>query len=283
MSLGQAGLYIETRQGSILCDPWFNPAYLASWFPFPSNEAIDLQKIGRPDYLYISHLHYDHFDVQFLREHVWKEATVLLPDYPLDHMRRALRELGFSRFIQTKNCKPLEVDGLRFVIACMVAPTDGAIGDSGLIVDDGETRIFDQNDSKPIDLETLAAFGPYDAHFLQYSGATWYPMVYEWPEKAKQAFGRKKRANQMMRALRYARQIDASFVIPSAGPPCFLDDDLFHFNDFDRDPANTFPDQTVFLEFMQEHGMDNGRLIIPGSVATFSKGACTVEHPLPEE
>ena len=246
--LGQAGLFIETRHGSILCDPWFNPAYFASWFPFPSNEAIDFEKIGRPDYLYVSHLHRDHFDAQFLREHVSKEASVILPDYPLDLMERKYRDLGFTDFVKTKNFEPVEIDGLRFITAALVAPTDGAIGDSGLIVDDGETRIFDQNDSKPRDLETLVGFGPYDAHFLQHSGAIWYPMVYEFPEMAKQALGRKKRANQMARALRFARQIDASFVIPSAGPPCFLDDDLFHFNDFDRDPANTFPDQTAFLE-----------------------------------
>jgi hypothetical protein len=44
--LGQAGLFIETKHGTILCDPWFNPAYFASWFPFPSNEvkAIFTQK-----------------------------------------------------------------------------------------------------------------------------------------------------------------------------------------------------------------------------------------------
>jgi len=101
--LGQAGLFIETRHGSILCDPWFNPAYFASWFPFPSNENVDLEKISRPTYLYISHLHHDHFDPQFLREHVWKDATVLLPDYPLNLLERRLRELGFTKFIQTKN------------------------------------------------------------------------------------------------------------------------------------------------------------------------------------
>lgn len=281
--LSQAGLFIETRYGSILCDPWFNPAFMASWFPFPSNEEIDLARIGSPTYLYISHLHYDHFDPQFLRDHVSKQATVLLPDYPLDHLKNALRDLGFNKFIETKDCVPIEVDGLRFITMSLVAPTDGAIGDSGLIVDDGETRIFDQNDSKPRDLETLASFGPYDAHFLQASGATWYPMVYEFPEKAMQALGRKEREKKMSRALRYARQVDASFVIPHAGPPCFLDDDLFHLNDFNRDPANIFPDHMVFLEYMQEHGMDNGRLMIPGSVATFSKDTCLVEHPLPDE
>jgi hypothetical protein len=49
-SLGHAGLFIETHHGSILCDPWFNPAYFASWFPFPSNEDIDLEQIRYPDY-----------------------------------------------------------------------------------------------------------------------------------------------------------------------------------------------------------------------------------------
>ena len=281
--LGQAGLYIETRHGSILCDPWFNPAYFASWFPFPGNEDVDLEKISRPTYLYVSHLHHDHFDPQFLSEHVWKDAIVLLPDYPLNLLERRLRDLGFTKFIQTKNGEATEVDGLRFMIMAMVAPVDGPLGDSGLMVDDGETRIFDQNDSRPIDLDVLNSYGPYDAHFLQFSGAIWYPMVYRFPEKMSQALGRKKRENEMARALRYTREIGASFVIPSAGPPCFLDDHLFQFNDFDRDSTNTFPDQTVFLEYMQENGLDNGRLMIPGTVATLTKEACTVEHPYPIE
>ena len=176
--LGQAGLYIETRHGSILCDPWFNPAYFTSWFPFPSNEDVDLEKISRPTYLYVSHLHHDHFDPQFLSEHVWKNAIVLLPDYPLNLLERRLRDLGFTRFIQTKNGQATEVDGLRFMIMAMIAPIDGPLGDSGLMVDDGETRIFDQNDSRPIDLDVLNSYRPYDAHFLQFSGAIWYPMVY---------------------------------------------------------------------------------------------------------
>src|SRR5258708_36690523 len=98
-----------------------------------------------------------------------------------------------------------------------------------------------------------------------------------------QALGRKKRENEMARALRYTREIGASFVIPSAGPPCFLDDHLFDFNDFDRNSTNTFPDQTVFLEYLQANALDNGRLMIPGSIAPLGKQPCTVEHPYPEE
>lgn len=280
--LGHAGMYIETRYGSILSDPWFNPAYFASWFPFPSNEAVDLRQIAHPTYLYVSHLHYDHFDPIFLREHVSKEATVILPDYPLDTMERAMRDLGFTRFLRTRNGEAVEVDGLRLMVMALVAPVDGPLGDSGLLVDDGETRIYDQNDSRPVDLDRLLSFGQLDAHFLQFSGAIWYPMVYQYPERMMQALGRKKRENEQARALRYARQLGATFVVPSAGPPCFLDDDLFHLNDFDRDPANTFPDQTVFLDYLREHEMENGRLMLPGSVATITPGRFTTRHPLPD-
>lgn len=287
--LGQAGIFIETRHGSILCDPWFNPAYFASWFPFPSNEEVDREKLARPTYLYVSHLHHDHFDPQFLREHVWKDATVILPDYPLNLLERRLRDLGFTKFIQTKNAEVIEADGLRFMVMAMAAPIDGPLGDSTLMVDDGETRILDQNDSRPMDLDKLNSFGPFDAHFVQFSGAIWYPMVYQFPEKMMQALGRKKRENEMARALRYIKEIGAKFVVPSAGPPCFLDDHLFRFNDFDRDLANTFPDQTVFIEYMQIKGLDNGRLMIPGTVGTINYGRdksrpyLTVEHPLPEK
>jgi len=280
--LGQAGIYIETRHGSILCDPWFNPAYFASWFPFPSNEKVDRSKLTNPTYLYVSHLHHDHYDPEFLREYVSKEATVILPAYPIDLLERQLRALGFTKFIYTRNAEAFEVNGLRLMVMAMTAPIDGPLGDSGLMVDDGETRIFDQNDSRPVDIDVLNSYGPYDAHFVQFSGAIWYPMVYQYPEKMLQALGRKKRENEMARALRYIREINASFVVPSAGPPCFLDDHLFEFNDFERNPTNTFPDQQCFIEYMQEQGQDNGRLMIPGTVATITKEGFTTRHPFPE-
>jgi UDP-MurNAc hydroxylase len=281
--LGHAGMYIETRHGSILSDPWFNPAYFASWFPFPSNEAVDVAQISHPTYLYVSHLHYDHFDKRFLREYVSKDTTVILPDYPIDAMEHALRDLGFTKFLKTRNGEPLTVDGLRLMVVAMVAPVDGPLGDSGLLVDDGETRIYDQNDSRPIDFDRIRSFGTLDAHFLQFSGAIWYPMVYQYPDKMLKVLGSKKRENGQARALRYVQETGATYVVPSAGPPCFLDDDLFHLNDFDRDPANTFPDQTAFLDYLRAHGVENGKLLVPGSVANIAPGSFVARHPMADD
>jgi UDP-MurNAc hydroxylase len=277
--LGHAGLYVETAHGSILCDPWFNPAYFASWVPFPSNQELDPATFGRPEYLYVSHVHRDHLDRDFLGEHVSKDATVILPDHPLDLVHRELEALGFTHFVQTRNNEPLELGGLRVMTVATIFPADGPLGDSALAVDDGEVRIFDQNDARPVDLDGTHAFGRYDAHFVQFSGAIWYPMVYRFPEQMKSALGRKKRETQMARSLRYSRQVGADYVIPMAGPPCFLDDDLFAFNDFGDDPANVFPDQTVYLDYMRSQGAENGRLMIPGSVATIEPGRIEIEHP----
>jgi UDP-MurNAc hydroxylase len=282
--LGQAGLFIRTRAGSILCDPWFNPAYFGSWFPFPANYEIDPETIGSPDYLYISHLHHDHFDPEFLQAHVSKEAQVLLPDYPVNDLERELRDLGFQRFIKTRDLEPIEVDGLLFTIVSLTSPTDGPIGDSALVVDDGETRIFNQNDAHPLDADVLRALGPFDAHFLQFSGAIWFPMVYRFPEKAMQALIRRKRDQQSRRAFRYADQVGATHVFPTAGPPCFLDDDLFHLNDLPGSESPTiFLDQSVFLEYMREQGDDRARLVIPGSVVSLQSSRCEVMHPVEED
>lgn len=287
--LGQAGLYIETVAGSILCDPWFNPAFFGAWYPFPANDGIDPARIGNPTYLYVSHLHHDHFDPQFLRDHVSKEATVLLPDYPLDKLEKELAEVGFTKFMRTRDCQPFELPGgLRLMIMALVAPTDGPIGDSALLVDDGEVRLLNMNDSRPIDPDKLLTLGPIDAHFLQFSGAIWYPMVYELPEKAKQVLAHKKRVAQLARAYRYIELIGPRLVVPSAGPPCFLDDDLFELNDLYGDPANIFPDQPTFIDYVRAQGVDreggayDARLMLPGSVLHLTRSEASIRHPLPD-
>ena len=140
-SIGHAGFRIDTHAGSILCDPWLNPAYFGSWFPFPDNSGLDWDALGDCDYLYVSHLHRDHFDPKNLRDHVNKDAVVLLPDFPVEDLRRELEKLGFHRFFETTDSVKHRVSGpkgdLDVMVIALRAPADGPIGDSGLVVDDG--------------------------------------------------------------------------------------------------------------------------------------------------
>ncbi len=287
-SIGHAGFRIDTQAGSVLCDPWVNPAYFGSWFVFPDNTRLDWHALGDCDYLYISHLHKDHFDPRLLVDHVNRDAVVLLPDFPVPDLKRELEALGFTRFFETTDSVKHRVDGpggaLEVMIISLRAPADGPIGDSGLILSDGTTTVFNMNDSRPLSLDTLAEFGRIDVHMPQYSGAIWYPMVYDMPPRAKEAFATQKRQRGMDRARQYIADVGATWVIPSAGPPCFLDPQLRNLNDDHGDPANIFPDQMVFLEQMRIHGHEGGLLMIPGSVAEFSGSHLhSLEHPLPDD
>ena len=257
--LGHAGCFVETRHGSVLCDPWFNPAYFASWFPFPRNDALPAElhdRLRSADYLYLSHLHRDHFDPEWLATHVHKDARVLLPEFGIDLLARELRALGFHDFVRTRHGERVDLDGLGVTILAMTSPADGPLGDSAIVLDDGTTRLLNQNDARPGDLDVLHELGPFDAQLLQFSGAIWYPIAYDFPPAEKDRLARAERVDEMERAQRYVEAVDARHVFPCAGPPCFLDPDLFAFNDLDRDPANIFPDQPVFLEQLAARGID---------------------------
>jgi UDP-MurNAc hydroxylase len=278
-SVGHAGLHIQTSHGTILCDPWKNPAYFGSWFVFPDNSGLDWDRYGQVDFLYVSHLHRDHFDPALLSGHVSRQATVLLPDFPVDDLREALEGLGFTRFEVLPSGKEVELGGLRLMAQALVSPADGPLGDSALAIDDGTAVVLNQNDARPIDLDALKSFGPYDVHLLQYSGAIWWPWTYELPEAAKRRFGAVKRANGLDRALRYVTAIGARHVVPFAGPACFLDDDLFALNDLNGDPESTFPDQMVFLDYLRGHGIEGGHLLTPGAVLEVDHDHAEVRWP----
>ncbi len=150
-----------------------------------------------------------------------------------------------------------------------------------MVVSDGVTRLVNQNDCRTTDLGALTAHGPVDLHWLQYSGAIWSPMVYEMPEADKRLLCEAKVESQFARAMRYVESIGARAVVPSAGPPAFLDDELFHLNVIRGDELSIFPDQRVFLERLAASG-HRGILAIPGTTIEITPDAVEVVHPFPD-
>jgi len=284
-SIGHAGILIETEAGSILCDPWFVPAFLGSWFVFPRNDRLGdhlLKRIESADFLYLSHQHGDHQDLPWLREHLRRDIPILLPEFPTREQERTLAALGFVDFVRTVDGEELEIaPGLTVAIHTETSLAEGPGGDSALVVFDGTTRLLDQNDCRTGDVRALASHGPVDLHWLQYSGAIWYPMVYDLARDEKRRLCDRKVETQLIRAMRYVETVAARAVVPSSGPPAFLDDDLFHLNVIRGDEASIFTDQRSFLSRLAATGR-TGVLAIPGTEIEVTPGDLTIRHPIPE-
>ena len=291
ISIGHAGILIRTRGITIVCDPWFEPAFFASWFVFPRNDRLPddiMHDVCNPDFLYVSHLHGDHFDIPFLTERMNKNTTVILPGFPTRELERNFSKLGFRKFVRTQNAEETEIaEGVRVAVHVETSITDGPGGDSALVVSDGTSRLVNQNDCRTNDLDALRAHGPVDLHWLQYSGAIWYPMVYDMDADTKKQLCLDKVESQFARAIRYVERIDATTVVPSAGPPCFLDEDLFGLNMITGDEMSIFPDQREFIARLGALGRHNVATTIPGTSFTIvadphgGSGVVTVEQPLP--
>ena len=285
-SVGHAGILIETVDGSILCDPWFVPAFFGSWFVFPRNDQLPaelMERIEHPTYLYISHLHADHLDEPWLADHVDRTPPCSSPGYRPRELERRIRSLGFDNIIRTNDGEELALGpNLRIAIHVETSITDGPGGDSALVVSDGTARLVNQNDCRTDDLDALRAHGPVDLHWLQYSGAIWYPMVYDEPPQRMRELVDAKVASQFARAMRYVEAIGATAVVPSAGPPAFLDPELFRLNVITGDELSIFPDQRSFMTRLAAAG-HRGVLAIPGTTIDFTTDSITVTHPIPDD
>ena len=61
---------IQNESIRILMDPWLNTANEGSWAGSKNGKEYIFNSINKKniDYIYISHLHTDHFDLDFLKE-----------------------------------------------------------------------------------------------------------------------------------------------------------------------------------------------------------------------
>ena len=141
--LGHAGMFIETTGGSILCDPVVKPSFYGSWFVFPDNRALDWERIGSADYLYISHRHRDHFDPWLLETYVRKDIGYGIDDDSIfTDQRQFLAHMAQLR---------PEQKGYEFVPGTVVELNGGEISVTQTLYTQAEIdRIFDDKWAYPV-------------------------------------------------------------------------------------------------------------------------------------
>jgi UDP-MurNAc hydroxylase len=141
--LGHAGFVVTHAGFRLLIDPWFYPAFLGAWFPFPDNRDL-LPEVtqGQFDALYVSHAHENHFDQRVL-EKLDRRLTVLVPRYRSKVMARRFAAMGFENLVVLDHREQhVLADGFT---ATMLLDTSHK-EDSGLLLDLDGFRFLDLND-----------------------------------------------------------------------------------------------------------------------------------------
>jgi UDP-MurNAc hydroxylase len=88
----------KTPDISILHDPWFTEGiYDGSWYQFPKIQN-PIQSIGDVDLIFISHIHPDHYDSNFLIEYfkLYGVKKVLIADHLPNHLAGKMKSDGIE-------------------------------------------------------------------------------------------------------------------------------------------------------------------------------------------
>lgn len=99
-----ACIVTETPDLKILHDPWFTEGvYDGSWYQFPKIDN-PLQSIGDVDAVYVSHIHPDHYDANFLKSYFDKfgPKQVLIANHKKNHLAGKMRADGINARVLNK-------------------------------------------------------------------------------------------------------------------------------------------------------------------------------------
>lgn len=214
-----ACIVIETPDCRICCDPWFSQGiYDGSWYQYPRVED-PVAAIGGIDFAYISHIHPDHYDPQFLRILLEKNPScvVIVGSENQNFLISKMRRDGFD---------PVSIGTIsagRTEIGIFPNNAHGEVDiDSALAVKSGDVSIVNMNDCAfdEVQVQQIKEFcgGDPDLACLPYAGAGPYPQMYEFESEDARSIAMEQKKNQFVGLFgRYLTAFKPRFAMPFAG------------------------------------------------------------------
>ena len=248
--LGHASLYLETDEVSIVTDPWFSKtgAYESNWFQYPDNTDIDFSWIDGLDYVCISHEHEDHCDIEFLKK-LNPSTKIVTANFINKRYVNLLKDNLVNEIIEVDDRTTFDLGGVKYTPMIQIPMGQE---DSAMIFEMNNEVIVNFNDMKPSQKDINWIKERYDTTYLlkQYSGASWYPLVYDYDDDKMYELCKDKRLFKYQVILNVIDELNPKFYIPFAGPPCFLQDETYHLNFLEE---NTFPSEIDIYNFFKEN------------------------------
>lgn len=257
-TLSHAGLRINVEGHELLCDPWVTGScYWRSWWNYPPVPK-DLVATLNPDFIYLTHLHWDHFQAPSLRLFS-PDTTIIVPYDRYDRMRRDLKDVGFENIIELKNGERVELAPNLALRSFQINPT---VTDSAVAIEAEDTVILNANDAKFAGLplkQILKQYPKVDFCFRSHSSANGRVSikVTDEPETIHDDNEHYVRAFSL-----FMKAIKPRYAVPFASNSCLLHDDVYWQNELVQTPALV---RDYFNEFAEKEGLDTEiKVMLPG-------------------
>src|SRR5262245_17201134 len=265
--LSHAGLAVTAGGKTLLCDPWIvGSCYWRSWWNYPP-VSPELVASLRPDYIYLTHIHWDHFHGPSLRR-LGKDVQILLPREHHPRMRIDLDAMGFKNVREMGHGETLDLaPGFRATSYGFLFP------DSGLVMEAEGVTLFNANDAKFMGLplrQILRRHPAIDFVFCSHSSAN-QRLCFEIIDDPTRAVD--DLDIYITRFANFARRTGARYAIPFASNHCYLHKDTWAFNDFAQTPL-------MVAEYFRRHRIaaPEVKIMVSGDSYSSAEGFRIAEH-----
>ncbi|OQP62567.1 hypothetical protein A3860_28155 [Niastella vici] len=242
--LSHAGLLIKNKPGkSLICDPWLiGSSYWRSWWNYPPVSPALINSL-RPDFIYLTHIHWDHFHGDSLKKFPAR-TLIIIPKGNYTRMKDDLFYLGYKNIIELKHGERLQLD-TNFSITSYQF---WMFLDSALLIECDGVKLLNLNDSKHMGgtlRQITRRHKPIDFVFRSHSSAN-ERLSYEIVDEPGATVDDLER--YIKEFAQTAKATKARYAIPFASNHCHLHKDSFHFNRYIQHPllvADYFKQQQI--------------------------------------
>ena len=156
---------IEGTNSVITCDPWVGKTSDNGWFSYPIRSTKEVEnKIFNSNFIYISHLHCDHYDVKTLKKFKNKNLIFLIKKFKNGVLKRRLQKLTNKKILEIEPFKKIKINK-DFTVAIIPQIISNSSNlpdnisydlDTSIVVQSNQSKtIFYNNVDMPMNLDVL--------------------------------------------------------------------------------------------------------------------------------
>lgn len=227
---GHACIEVQTANKSLICDPWLvGSTYWRSWWNYPPLKPDILTQID-PDYIYLSHIHWDHFHGPTLKK-IGLDKPIIIPKIPQIKLYQDLHQMGAKNIMEIAHGETIKLGENLAITSYQFMPI---LSDSVLIISAEGQVIFNCNDAKIMGLplqQILRRHSKIDFVLRSHSSAN-SRLCYEIIDEADQHIDNLDKYSEEF-AL-FAQAVKAEYAIPFASNQCYLHPETLKFNQYNN-------------------------------------------------